>query len=135
MVRHDMSTTPQMSEAEWLGAATVPEKPESSDNAVLLGRMLQFLNDEGSKDLEHMQELRNRIKPLGDAYLSNGLDDCAANERKMKLFGCARFRRIWHALTDERCLRGVEMAEREADGQVAREESRQAAMNVCVAMV
>jgi hypothetical protein len=45
-----------------------------------------------------------------------------ASERKLRLYGCAICRHVWHLFTDERSRRAVDMAERYADGLVSREE-------------
>ncbi len=52
-----------------------------------------------------------------------------ASERKLRLFGCACCRRIWHLLSDERKRNAVEHAEAYADGLVSCDRLHQALLN------
>jgi hypothetical protein len=49
-----------------------------------------------------------------------------ASNRKLRLFGCACCRRIWHLFPDNRCTQGVKYAEQFADGLIGEEERREA---------
>ena len=51
-----------------------------------------------------------------------------SSDRKMRLFGVACCRRVWHLFTNEQCRETVELGERLADGLVANEERRAAAL-------
>jgi hypothetical protein len=52
--------------------------------------------------------------------------DGRASRRKLRLFGCASLRRVWHLLPNERCRRAVATAEAHADGLADAEGLREA---------
>ena len=54
-------------------------------------------------------------------FLGNGI-----TARKLRLFGCACCRRIWHLLSDQRSRDALEIAERFADGLATRQEMDEA---------
>src|SRR4051794_1910901 len=84
-----------MTEAEWLAC----DDPEP---------MLEFLRGK--------MQGRDRTTPSGIVVQVPKYPDCRVSGRKLRLFGCACCRRIWHLFPDERCRTAVEAAERFADG-------------------
>src|SRR5579863_10082752 len=50
-----------------------------------------------------------------------------ASQRKLRLFACARSRKCWHLLTDDRSRTAVEVSERYADSGATIEDLRAAA--------
>jgi hypothetical protein len=57
-----------------------------------------------------------------------------ASERKLRLFGCACCREVWHQMTSQRSRNAVEAAEQYADGDCDRatlQRKQRAAINVC----
>ena len=54
------------------------------------------------------------------------LRDKGVSDRRLRLFGVACCRRIWHLLTDDRSRNAVEVAERYADGAVSLSSVRRA---------
>src|SRR5262249_35652873 len=85
-----------MTESDWL-AATDP------------AAMLNFLQEQASNISPSKQRM--------SAYL--GVAPDRARTRKLRLFGCACCRRIWHLLPDESSRQAVEVSERHADGEAS----------------
>jgi hypothetical protein len=50
----------------------------------------------------------------------------AKHVRKKRLFGCACCRRVQHLLTDQRCLDAIDLAEKLADGEVTKDDCKEA---------
>jgi hypothetical protein len=67
----------------------------------------------------------------GSIFRVLGIQPQVRRDRKLRLFGCACCRRVWHLLGSEPCCRkAVETAEQYADGEASREQlqaARQAA--------
>jgi hypothetical protein len=57
-----------------------------------------------------------------DAYPMIDLIQGQSSERKLRLFGAACCRRLWHLLTDRRSMEMIAVAERRADGHASEEE-------------
>jgi hypothetical protein len=64
------------------------------------------------------------------AMLTFLADSQKASERKLRLFCCACFRRVWHLLSNERARHALEVAERFADGSATDDEREEALAEV-----
>jgi hypothetical protein len=74
--------------------------PQASGEADVTER--DWLNSKDS------QEMLNFVEDIGHW-----------SERKLRLFGCACCRRVWHLLTDSKWRKAVEVVEKYADGLIA----------------
>jgi hypothetical protein len=63
-----------------------------------------------------------------------GVARLKSGRRKLRLFGCACCRQVWHLMTDERSRRAVEVGERFADGLAGTKERARAEAEAAAAL-